>query len=53
MNKSLQMAYYNGLCKINYILAKSKEGRSIIMNQAVYMASSFSKLFYKNHVKYN
>lgn len=37
MNKSLIMHYYNGLRKTNPCLAKTRQGRSMIMNEAVLM----------------
>lgn len=38
MNKQLVMRYYNSLRKTNPALSKSKAGRSMIMNEAVFMA---------------
>lgn len=51
MNKWLQMAYYNILCKTNPVLAKSSTGRSVIMKEAVIMSKSYSILFYKIYKK--
>ena len=38
--KSIQMYYYNKLRQTNPSLAKSKQGRSMIMDEAVFMATN-------------
>lgn len=49
MNKSKQMEYYHGLRKTNPKLAKTKQGRSFLMKEAV-ICVSLTPLFMANQM---
>lgn len=50
MNKSLTMQYYNKLRQINADLAKTKEGRSMIMKEAKFSTIVIPAIDYANNI---